>query len=113
MPDIERAVISDRLSNVSVVSSLRIVPIVYRDGLPDLSGLNISDLYCEYASCGNNSKANRIRFIESLLMMLSHYTLLRNNHLLRINLLSVDNQRVEEHALADFITSKGDAVHTR
>ena len=63
MPDIERAVISDRLSKVSIVSSLRIVPIVYRDGTPDLSGLNISDLYCEYASCGNNSKANKNRFI--------------------------------------------------
>lgn len=55
--------ISDRLSKVSVVSFLRIVPIVYRDGSPDWSGLNISDLYCEYASCGNNSKAYKIRFI--------------------------------------------------
>ena len=63
MPDMERAVISDRLSNVRVVSSFRIVPIVYRDGSPDWSGLNISDLYCEYASCGNNSKANKNRFI--------------------------------------------------
>ena len=46
-------------------------------------------------------------------MIFNKNGLLRYYHPLRINLLSVNNQRVEEHALIDLIASKGDAVHTR
>ncbi len=46
-------------------------------------------------------------------MILPNGILLRDYHPLRINLLSIDNQRVEEHALTDFIASEGNAIRPR